>query len=231
MKLNKKKLLFIGFIVVVAYWNYQDSQPKIWGDSGNEAYITITGKKPTDVTLDAWAIFGSSGQDCKAKTFSASNGWSEGADVKWHITHDFSSDPNHYELRIPYKPYHDSLDCDVTLGDITIQAYNAFDTVGFAQLRIYQGGHDYDDKPISLNSKIESKNCDPYIFKGLGNVWSGSLGCYLFVNEKKISKKPNYNAETVYFDFSQFNDDTVIHYDILAGENYRSQPLDPQTGE
>jgi len=48
---------------------------------------------------------------------------------------------------------------------------------------------------------------------------------------KKIYKVPNYNAETLYFDFSQFNDDTVIHYDILAGDNYRSEPLDPQTGK
>jgi len=53
----------------------------------------------------------------------------------------------------------------------------------------------------------------------------------IFFNNKKISKEPEYNAEKAYFDFSQFNDGTVIHYDILAGENYRSEPLDPATGK
>ncbi|MGY5615459.1 hypothetical protein ACXHQ6_20410, partial [Vibrio brasiliensis] len=132
---------------------------------------------------------------------------------------------------VPYSTYTNSKNCVVELRDIKVEAYNAFDTVGFAQLRIYQSGTDYNNKPLELTSKIESRGCDSYIFKGLGNVWSGSLGCYLFVNDAKVSQKPNYNAETVYFDFSQFNSDTVIHYDILAGEEYRSTPLDPETGK
>ncbi|NIY91407.1 hypothetical protein [Vibrio diazotrophicus] len=231
MKMTKKKWMLAAGLLFVGHELYQYNQPKVWGDSSDEPYIAIKGKKPADATIDAWVIFGSSGQDCKAKTFSASNGWSSGADVKWHITHNFSTDPKQYELRIPYQGYRDSLDCDVTLGDITVQAYNRFDSVGFAQLRIYQAGDDYDNKPIAINSKVTAKDCDAFIHKWKDNTFSGGLGCYLFVNEKKISKEPNYNAETVYFDFSQFNDDTVIHYDIIAGKNYRSEPLDPKTGK
>lgn len=109
-----------------------------------------------------------------------------------------------------------------------VKLTNDFDTVGFANLRIHRAGTDYYNKPLNLSSKIEAKKCNSYIFKGLGNVWSGSLGCYYYINGKKISKNQEFNAEYVHFDFSEFTDETIIHYDILEGENYRSEPLDPQ---
>ncbi|MBF4349581.1 hypothetical protein EAY19_26435, partial [Vibrio anguillarum] len=74
------------------------------------------------------------------------------------ITYDFSADPNRYELRIPYQKYYDALNCDVALGDIIVQAYNAFDTVGFAQLRIYNPTST-DDKSLPFNSLIEARDC------------------------------------------------------------------------
>ena len=112
---KKKSILAIG-LVIVGYWYYQDSQPQVWGDENNESYITIKGIKPADAKVDAWAIFGASGKNCKAKTWSAASGWSDGANVKWHITHNFSTNHEQYELRIPYLQYYDSFDCDVTLG-------------------------------------------------------------------------------------------------------------------
>lgn len=39
------------------------------------------------------------------------------------------------------------------------------------------------------------------------------------------SKNQEFNAYSAYYNFSEFKNDTVIHYDILAGENYRSEPL------
>lgn len=231
MRLTKKKGILLLFLGGVSYWYYQGSQPHIWGDEANEPYITVSGKKPKNSHVDAWLGWGASGEKCKTRTFSFGNGWSDGADVDWHITHDFSSDPNKYELRIPYKQYHNDSNCDVSLGDIIIQAYNPFDTVGFAQLRIYQAGNNYYNKPIPLDSKIEARDCNAYIFKSVRKVWDGGLGCYLYINDRKISKKPEYNAEVIYFDFSEFNDDTEIHYDILAGDNYRSTPLNPKTGK
>ncbi|MGY5615448.1 hypothetical protein ACXHQ6_20310, partial [Vibrio brasiliensis] len=69
------------------------------------------------------------------------------------------------------------------------------------------------------------------VYKSLRKVWAGAIGCDFYFNQKRISKESEFNAESVYFDFSQFNSDTVIHYDILAGEEYRSTPLDPQTGK
>ncbi|MEF1286056.1 hypothetical protein QTN94_19635 [Vibrio sp. M250220] len=231
MKKNTKRSIVLVCLTVFGYWYYYDSQPNIWGDEADEPYITISGIKPQDATIDAWAIWGASGPQCGAKTWSADSGWSSGADVKWHVIYNFSNDPNRYELRIPFQQYQDSFDCEVTLGDITVQAYNAFDTVGFAQLRIHQSGRKYYNKPIGLDSKIEARDCNSRFYQWSKDIWKGITGCYYFVNKKKISETSQTNAETVYFDFSQFNSDTVIHYDILAGEEYRSTPLDPETGK
>ncbi len=222
--------LFIA-LVFLGYEYFHSYRPNIWGDEPDESYITITGKKPKDAKIDAWAIWGASGDGCKARTFSFSNvKWSKGANVKWHITQDFSTDSNRYELRVPYQKYHDSLDCDVELGRVIVQAYNAFDTVGFAQLRIYNPTST-DDKSLPFNSLIEARDCRARYYEDL-DEWSTGLACSFYTNGKIRDKRDlvEFNAYTVYYDFSKFNNDTVIHYDILAGENYRSEPLDKEKG-
>ncbi|PAS40452.1 hypothetical protein CGT68_11900 [Vibrio cholerae] len=229
---RKKRISIIVLLIVLiflGYDYYQSTQPNIWGDEPDESYITITGKKPKDAKIDAWAIWGASGDGCKARTFSFSNvKWSKGANVKWHITQDFSTDSNRYELRVPYQKYHDSLDCDVELGRVIVQAYNAFDTVGFAQLRIYNPTST-DDKSLPFNSLIEARDCRARYYEDL-DEWSTGLACSFYTNGKIRDKRDlvEFNAYTVYYDFSKFNNDTVIHYDILAGENYRSEPLDKE---
>ncbi|ORP18086.1 hypothetical protein B7978_02455, partial [Vibrio cholerae] len=231
---RKKRISIIVLLIVLiflGYDYYQSTQPNIWGDEPDESYITITGKKPKDAKIDAWAIWGASGDGCKARTFSFSNvKWSKGANVKWHITQDFSTDSNRYELRVPYQKYHDSLDCDVELGRVIVQAYNAFDTVGFAQLRIYNPTST-DDKSLPFNSLIEARDCRARYYEDL-DEWSTGLACSFYTNGKIRDKRDlvEFNAYTVYYDFSKFNNDTVIHYDILAGENYRSEPLDKEKG-
>nr|WP_269453012.1 hypothetical protein [Vibrio cholerae] len=218
-------------MVFLGYEYFHSYRPNIWGDEPDESYITITGKKPKDAKVDAWARWGASGDGCKARTFSFSNvKWSKGANVKWHITQDFSTDSNRYELRVPYQKYHDSLDCDVELGRVIVQAYNAFDTVGFAQLRIYNPTST-DDKSLPFNSLIEARDCRARYYEDL-DEWSTGLACSFYTNGKIRDKRDlvEFNAYTVYYDFSKFNNDTVIHYDILAGENYRSEPLDKEKG-
>ncbi|PSU86455.1 hypothetical protein C0W35_22300 [Photobacterium kishitanii] len=227
---RKKSILAIG-LVIAGYWYYQSSQPQIWGDENNESYITIKGIKPADTKVDAWAIFGASGKNCKAKTWSAASGWSDGANVKWHITHNFSTNPEQYELRIPYLQFHDSFDCDVTLGDITVEAKNPLDTDGFAKLRIYQAGNDYDNKQIKLDSKIKAKKCNVVRNNYKNGTWKDYITCVIFADNVNLTKRENIGYNTVFFDFSKFKDDTVIHYDILAGSNYRSTPLEPQNNK
>ena len=213
-------------MVFLGYDYYQSTQPNIWGDEPDESYITITGKKPKDAKVDAWVRWGASEDACKARTFSFSNvKWPKGANVDLHVTHDFSTDPSRYELRIPYQKYHDALNCDVILGDIVVQAYNAFDTVGFAQLRIYKP-NSTDDKSLPFKSLVEAKDCNGDTFKSVRKEWAGAIGCHFYVDGKKKTKDEEFNAYTIYYDFSKFNNDTVIHYDILAGEDYRAEPLD-----
>ncbi|EOX3405328.1 hypothetical protein ACPFUG_002483 [Vibrio cholerae] len=221
--------LFIA-LVFLGYEYFHSYRPNIWGDEPDESYITITGKKPKDAKVDAWARWGASGDACKARTFSFSNvKWSKGANVKWHITQDFSTDSNRYELRVPYQKYHDSLDCDVELGRVIVQAYNGYGSAGFAQLRISPAGKEYYNRPIDFKLSIAAKDCEPYYSEKF-NRWTKGFGCYYYVDEKMKSQDQEFNAYHVYYDFSKFNNDTVIHYDILAGEKYRSEPLDKEKG-
>ncbi|MGY2572706.1 hypothetical protein ACRQQK_02985, partial [Vibrio sp. C8] len=151
-----------------------------------------------------------------------------GGKITTFFTQNFAEDDNHYELRVPYTTYKDAQNCIIELRDITVEAYNAYDSVGFAQLRIYQAGDRYNNKPIDLSSKIEAKDCNGHLYQWSKGVWKGIIGCYYFTDDKKLSKESETNAEKVYFDFSQFNDDTVITYNILAGDDYRSEPVEPQ---
>ncbi|MCW8334415.1 hypothetical protein MD483_11335, partial [Vibrio sp. DBSS07] len=112
----------------------------------------------------------------------------------------------------------------VELRDIAVEAYNKFDTAGFAQLRIYQSGEAYNNKPLDLDIKVEARNCQPF-YSAKYQRWTNGFGCYFYVDDKLKSKDQEFNAETLHFDFSQFNEDTVIHYDILAGDDYRTEPL------
>lgn len=230
----KQRTLSIVLIVITSLTltYYLVPSKRTWG-AGEEPYMVIAGKKPSDATISAQVNYFGRGESCSGWSWNAGSGKVSTGNYNEHFTieHNFSEDESFYELRIPYQPRQPETNCITHLSNIEVKLTNAFDTVGFANLRIYRAGTDYDNKPRDLASKIESRDCNSYIFKGLGKVWSGSLGCYLFVDDEKISQKPNYNAETVYFDFSQFNKDTVIHYDILAGEEYRSTPLDPKTGK
>lgn len=230
----KKRTLSIVLVVIIAITMayYLAPSEKIWG-AGEEPYMVIAGKKPADAKITVRVNYFGRGESCSGWSWNAGSGEVKTGNYNEHFTieHNFSEDENFYELRIPYQPRQPETNCITYLSNMEVKLTNAFDTVGFAQLRIYQSGTDYDNKPLDLSFKFESRDCNSYIFKGLGNVWSGSLGCYLFVNEDKVSQKPNYNAEKIYFDFAKFNSDTVINYDILAGEEYRSTPLDPETGK
>ncbi|MEI8656833.1 MULTISPECIES: hypothetical protein [Vibrio] len=220
----------VGFLVLIscAYWivSYDYTAPP-------KRSIRIAGMKPIDANIKAWANYWVTGDECESYSYDMFGRKAyRGGKSTERFTQNYASDSNRYELRVPYQTYTDSQHCIVELRDITVEAYNAFDTVGFAQLRVYQAGTEYYNKPIALSSKIEAKDCDAYIKQGVVNkIWFGGLGCYFYFDGQKISEKPEYNAGQVYFDFAQFNDDTLIHYDIFAGENYRSDPLDPATGK
>lgn len=222
------------FLIVVFVINplmkWQSANKPPVGSSDNDHFIRIQGLKPVDVQVTASAIFYGGGEECRSFFWSASDGKKkQGGKGVFNIEHDFSPVSERYELRIPYQNYQSS-GCDMTLWQINVGAKNAFDEAGFADLRIYSPRIE-SDKVMSFNSKIEARECDGEIYKSLRKVWAGAIGCYFYIDAKRMSKEAEFNAESVYFDFSQFNDETIINYDILAGENYRSTPLDPVTGE
>jgi len=200
-------------------------------NTSEQESIRVVGSKPTDATVKVWANYWVHGDDCEAYSYDMFGRKAhQGGKITTFFTPNEVDSDDRYEFDVPYSSYTNSNNCTVELRDIKVEAYNAFDTVGFAQLRVYQSGNDYDNKPLDLSSQIESRACEPF-YSPKYNRWTNGFGCYYYVNDEKISKEQEFNAETVYFDFSQFNSDTVIHYDILAGEEYRSTPLDPETGK
>lgn len=231
---NKQRILSIVLIAITAITVLQYLTPteKIWGE-GEEPYMVIAGKKPSDAKISVRVNYFGRGESCSGWSWNAGSGKVNTGiyNESFKFEHNFSSDDNFYELRIPYLPRQPERGCITYLSNMEVELTNAFDTVGFANLRIKKAGKDYYNKPIALTSKIEATNCDAVIHQWKNNTWSGGLGCIFYTDDEKKSKKPEFNAESVYFDFSQFNSDTVIHYDILAGEEYRSTPLDPQTGK
>ncbi|CSB14378.1 Uncharacterised protein [Vibrio cholerae] len=92
-------------------------------------------------------------------------------------------------------------------------------------MRFSPAGREYYNREVDLNSLFTADNCNSDIFKSIRKEWAGAIGCHFYVDGKKKTKDEEFNAYTIYYDFSKFNNDTVIHYDILAGENYRSEPL------
>ncbi|ROV56764.1 hypothetical protein EGH82_23325 [Vibrio ponticus] len=211
-------------------WQTENKPPV--GASENDHFIRVQGLKPIDAQVRATAIFYGGGEECRSFFWSASDGKKrQGAKAVFKIEHDFSPVPDRYELRIPYQKYQSS-GCDMTLWQINVGAINAFDDVGFADLRIYPPRME-SDKVIGPHSLIEAKNCRARYYDDL-QEWSSGLACSFFVDDKMRDKKSDlviFNAYSVYLNFLQFDDETTIYYDILAGENYRSVPLESKMDE
>lgn len=217
-------VLFV-VLTFLGYAYYQSSQSDIWGDQSDEPYIKITGKKPTDAYLDVWAHFWVTGDECEAYSYDLFGKKAhQGGKISQKITHNFSKYDSDYEFRIPYQTYINSQKCMVELRDFSIQAYNGYGSAGFAQLRVSPAGNEYYNREIELNLLISAKDCGPFYSEKFSK-WTQGFGCYYYVEGKKKSQAQEFNAYTVYYDFSRFNNETVINYDILAGENYRSEPL------
>ncbi|OLQ95331.1 hypothetical protein BIY21_06400 [Vibrio ponticus] len=202
-------------------WQTENKPPV--GASDNDHFIRVQGLKPIDAQVTATAIFYGGGEECRSFFWSASDGKKrQGAKAVFKIEHDFSPVPDRYELRIPYKNYQAS-GCDMTLWQINVGAKNAVDEVGFADLRISPPRLELDNV-MALNSKLEAKKCEPY-YSEKYDRWTNGFGCYFYFNGKKVSKEAEFNRESIYFDFYQFNDETIINYDILPGDLYLSVPL------
>ncbi|ASO31233.1 hypothetical protein CG015_18680 [Vibrio anguillarum] len=218
-------ILFFVLMFYVVYplveW-YESRQPP-FGSSSEDQYIVIRGKKPLDAHITAYGTFFGGGETCKSFSWSASDGKKrKGGKADILFEHNFSESNDSYELRLPFHNFISS-GCDMKLHQIEVEAKNDFDQVGFAKLRIYKTNKN-NEKPLSFSTFIEAKNCEPYYSEKF-NRWKNGFGCYYYIDGKKKSQDQEFNAYTVYYGFSKFNNDTVIHYDILAGENYRSEPL------
>ncbi|MDD9158389.1 hypothetical protein PVK64_19680, partial [Aliivibrio sp. S4TY2] len=129
---------------------------------------------------------------------------------------------NSYELRIPYKSYNSN--CGMTLYSINFKVNNAFDEV-FAGFRLSRRTEVTNDT-LPLTAHLESRNCNASIHKWAEiERWSGDISCDLYIDNKL---KQNRHSIGMVFDL--FNDSTVIRYDIIAGKDYRAEPMDPETG-
>ena len=217
-------------VAVQTYLRWPEHDDGVWGDSPDEPYITIKGKKPTDATFRAWASFWVTGDECERYSYDMFGRKAHrGGKIDQEYTHNFSSNPEFYELRFPYQSVVDEDNCVIELRDITLYFKNDFS--GFAPLNV----HSFKDwlpeyERVSLDSKIEAKNCNADIFKNKVGEWLGVNRCEHYIDGTLRSREHWSMPQSMYFDFSKFNDDTVIHYDVYAGEKYRSEPLDRVLG-
>ncbi|MBF4274490.1 hypothetical protein, partial [Vibrio anguillarum] len=218
--------LFI-VLVFLGYDYYQSIQPNIWGDEPDESYITITGKKPTDAHIVAWATFWVTGDECKTYSYDMFGRKAhQGGKIDKKYTYNFSDDPSRYELRLPYKSVVDNNNCNIELRDFQVNVLNNFD--GIAGFRAYPQGELPYEKAISTSMIIEARDCNAEFHQGKNDMWDGWFNCEYFVGNK--SRLKDVRPYEFYYDFSQFSDDTIIKFNVLAGENYRSEPLDKKIG-
>ena len=234
--MKKRKLILIMIVVVVMtlsftlyplFKTFIVNDDEIWGNEPDEPYITITGKKPTDAQVVAWAAYWVTGDECKTYSYDMFGRKAhQGGKINKKYTYDFSDDPSRYELRLPYKSVVDSNNCTIVLRDFQVNAFNDFAFI--ASLKSHPQGDLYYEKAIPTSTLIEARGCDAKIYKALNNLWYGDIRCEYFRGEK--SRAQDVRPYDFYYDFSQFSDDTIIKFNILAGENYRSEPLDKEKG-
>ena len=227
------KLVFAVAILIGGYYSYDALMPpSIWGDDSDENYITITGKKPIDAKVFALVKWGGAIEECSAKKPPLFRGRyaSSYSSPLTKVFHDFSKNPTHYELRLPYITEQNS-GCKVGFQDLSVGASNV--DRGFPLLRIYQSGNDYDDKPNPIDSLIEARNCGS-LYVEYSKEWSEALACDFYINgkteneERATNRKRSLgvpNSYTTHFNFEEFTDKTVLHYGILAGKEYRTEPF------
>ncbi|OCH13356.1 hypothetical protein [Aliivibrio sp. 1S128] len=227
MKLPVKLILAVLFLVILgmgAIALTKTFNPAPFGNNEGDEYITIKGVKPKDVNVTGWATFYGGGEKCDSFSFSANTGKvTRAAKGTVKIEHDFSEDENSYELRIPYKS--NNTNCGMTMYSVSLDVNNAFDKV-FAGFRVARSAEiTYRTLPSTV--QLESRNCNASIHKWVEiERWSGDISCDFYINNKKLQGDQN----SINMDFDLFNDSTVIRYDIIAGKDYRSEPMDPETG-
>ena len=129
-------------------------------NTSEQESIRVVGSKPTDATIKVWANYWVHGDDCEAYSYDMFRQKAhQGGKITTFFTPNEVDSDDRYEFEVPYSSYTNSNNCTVELRDIKVEAYNAFDTVGFAQLRIYQSGTNYDNRALELTSKIEARDC------------------------------------------------------------------------
>ncbi|MGD8121739.1 hypothetical protein [Vibrio sp. TRT 2004] len=129
-------------------------------NSNPQESIRVAGSKPTDATVKVWANYWVYGDDCESYSYDMFGQKAHrGGKITTFFTPSNDVSDDRYQFTVPYSTYTSSKNCVVELRDIKVEAYNAFDTVGFAQLRIYQSGTDYNNKPLELTSQVEARDC------------------------------------------------------------------------
>ena len=223
--LFKQKLLFV---VVITFFFYFISRPEgrvveeIWGDEVNEPYITIKGKKPADASVEMWGIFWVMGDECESYSYDMFGQKAHrGGKMAVKYTHNFSDDPNYYELRLPYVTSTDNNSCEVKLRDANVNLYNDFSKI--AGIYIYPKRENTSKLAvISLSTVIEARECNGRILKTVTNEWGSTRCVYFYGGRSRINPGRSTN---LHFDFSKFSASTVIEFNVYAGDSYRSAPF------
>ncbi|MER2494847.1 hypothetical protein ABS858_01960 [Vibrio neptunius] len=230
-KVLKLGVLILSISLVLVYLaasisNFGECVRAPFGSSSDDHYIVIKGFKPEDALVKAYVTFYGGGDSCEAFFVSGADGIKrDGSKAVFLSNYNFSGTKDRYELRVPYTNVTSS-SCKMKLHRIIVDAENDFDSVGFAELRITQPIYD-NDMVVATSSIIDAKSCNSEIWQWANKKnWSGATECLFFVDGEVKTKEPEPNAYSIHMKFQDFSDGTIINYNILAGENYRSKRLE-----
>ncbi len=230
MNLLKKRwiifsLAILGMLLYSAF--FRPSIPTVknkpFGSRPGDHYITLTGNKPTDAKVEAYAIFYGGGETCDSLAFSASTGkLTKAARGTMKIEHNYASDPNRYEIRIPYRDFDEK--CHMKLYELSFELSNEFSSV-FAKVRFVRPNRlDNPKDTYPVTTAFKADKCNAIYHKFLNEErWTSLLRCVI----NSAEPRSDFNETSILLDFDAFTDSTVITYDIYAGDKYRSTPLDP----
>ena len=194
----------------------------IWGDDEDEPYIAFKGKKPVDVQMKGEVSFWLKGDGCEnyaSQSFAEKLRRNGKLYVKYE--YDFSDDPGHYELRLPYQNVSTNSGCTIKLNTMEVTGFNRFsDSLAHVGVRTQPK---YNSKQVILSPIIiEARHCNAQIYQNTNKSWGSYISCEYFNN---LPTTPS-QSRLSYYDFSQFPNKTEIEFNIYAGELYRSEPLD-----
>ena len=202
-------ILIVVFSLYGLYGNFENSEIEV------SDFFTISGIKPSDVTVTVYVEYFGRGKSCPGSTWNEATGELSGGIYRNSYTFkkNLASDEEHYKFHLPYKNIEVDKGCIAKLSKINIVSYREKEDDRLAGLRI-EGGDSINQPTITMSDHLEERNCG-----SIENVNIGGYSCELYINNKPafphVIQKGSVNLN-----YSDINKNSNLVYDIVKGADY-----------